>query len=517
MNDKKHFKCPYKGCKESHHYGDGINSCPETGKPLPKNMFENIAVYFYQRIWLRPKTISYIIGIFFSLYSLFCGIYSDIIVQNDYYCVLWPFHFLRSNNSTDIETFVKDGFRKRDNTYVFVVDISGSVFNSDQNLLDNLTERYTYLFNQINSQVGNILKLRDNLSLVDISKLEVCNSLKYLQKVQKANFSIWVLGQKAYKIYPEIQKYCKADETNINSAIKYLWKLPLEKTQSTDFLSLFNTLQIVYHDELREPIISEYDNPFFVLTLFSDMMHDIDNKYTRQKEIDENWQMLIQEIQAVSSAKIMINMIILSAKQPIEQRTVFSIFQKNMVDWYRLRKYLISSKLNDEILYTVCTSKKQIRFYYTNPHRISAASTFIRSKKRRLIKLDIPTSINFPTSKFGLYCERVGANNKLRGANGGKRLISGGNNFEVTLESDQKLKLTYSGRLPSNFVNPMVRMSSKDEKTIYLIHVDFIKRLPWWSARLMSFMFLIMLISPITLIVSLSCSRCYKKMKIRLE
>ncbi len=426
-----------------------------------------------------------------SLYGILCTVYSDVIVQNNNDWTLLPY---KSLYQKQIETTFSNLIEPKDNgnknpqknIYIFVLDISESVRNKP--LPESMKKRYDQGVQFVNSSISTfqINGNHSNTTIMDFAQVrlyELLIELKSNRSKSDDEYAIWTLGDHAIKRFPIRYRSINIPNT-IEDAIRSIDTMPKEKNMNTDFKELFFRISNEYKEELEEKQKNEYDNPFFMITILSDLLHDINNKVERQDEIEQNWMELEKLIQQISYSKIMANMIIFSDNGPNFQRTVFPLFNKN-IDWYRLNKYLINDDSNREFLYTVRTTQDEVTFFYTNSYFINETSFIIQSTydKPNRIKIDIPSEINLvPIPKMSILCEARGENGNSLGGGRSKRLVTGGSHFEVELDPREKIRLVYNGRLPSDLSSPILRLSIGNECRTVLVPISFIKRLPWWAA-----------------------------------
>lgn len=441
------------------------------------------------------KNVLTVIIFVLALYGVLCTVYSDVIVQNKNNFITIPYQSL-ANDRVEA-TFsgllgkkeLKEGEENIDkkknhnNSYIFILDISGSIEN-----INIKTSLYTMYKEGIESaKVTFGCKISENAkpTVLDVAKVQLFKLLRelYLNKGEDTNdeFAIWTLGDEGKLIYPSDRKI-KIEKQHIRRAIEEIDKIPNRVDRNTNFAHLFRRLTNEYKKELEEKQLDEYDNPYFIITIISDLVHDVKNEFKdRSEKIEKIWEQLKEKIQQISYSRTMANLIVFSDIEPNIQKTIFHLFKSNM-DWYRLNKVLIGEEKCNTFLYTVKTTPENIIFYYTNPQFISNSEYIIKSADRdNDLKVDIPEEVNLvPVPKISLFCKKCSALGKETGE--GKRLVSGGSEFEVKLGKDQQLKLIYNGRVPANLSVPVLRLSmSEDFKTI-LIPILFIKKLPKWAS-----------------------------------
>lgn len=425
-----------------------------------------------------------------SLYALFCTVYSDVIVQNNNEFIKLP---EKSLTEKEIETTFKKLIgteNKSRNLHVFVLDISGSIKKGIK-LGEDVYINYRDGIKSVNDKFGGgiiNLKKRETMDVFDFVKSRLYRLLLALLQKNKdecnSEFAIWTIGDEAVKKYPDGRKV-GVTENSIKDAIKRI-DAPINKGEyNTNFVSLFYRLKKVYERELEQNKRDPYESPNFIITILSDLIHDVKNSYnSRSRELKENWNELKEEIKAICNSRIMANMMVISEKNPDIQKTIFSLFKDN-IEWYRLNKFLIEEKRQKTFLFTVRTTKKNIIFYYENPNFISQSKFTIRysQNKANKIRIDIPSKADSVSSqKIIISCRKINAKNEPLGDE--QNIITGGSEYEVNLGKNQKIRLTFNGRLPESIYSPILRISLDNEGKTYLIPIDFIKRLPDWASRI---------------------------------
>ena len=446
--------------------------------------------------WL--KFIFSIIAITVSLYGLFCTVYSDVIVQNNNDFLTLPDKSLNEKKiEVTLDELVKGGenesLQYKKKTYIFILDINKA--NRNKQLSKNLEERLKKVISSLNSNSFHHygFKIKEDEvqpNVMSFGKVRLYELLVELLKKNKGRelkdeFSIWVVGNISGQIFPDAGNKIAAAEKNIFDAIAIIKDFSDESDTDPNFDNLFSRLLDQYKDEFKEKLLSEYDEPSFIITILSDLLYDTDQMFTqRSEEVNRNWTQLEEKIRKVSSARIMANMLILAEKEPDAQKTIYPLFRRN-IDWYRLNKYLMGNPENRNFLYTVRTTQRNIAFLYTNPYYVSKTPFIIRftSDGENTIKLDMPSDTNSMLGpKISIFCEKLGGSYASLGES--KRLVTGGSEFEVKLKKDQMIRLTYNGRLPLYFSSPILKLSIKNDCTTLLVPIDFVKRLPDWASRL---------------------------------
>jgi hypothetical protein len=446
-------------------------------------------LHFSRQTWTHLREhIPYLFAFIVTIYGLLCTVYSDVIVQNDNDFIFLPFRSLFAEEVeitleelTGSKTNSEDG----NNTYIFVLDISGSVANIP--LSKDLHEKYLETIKYCNDLAQYQIEPNTDPTFMHFATVRLYKLLIDLYLQQPADgptddFAIWFLGDKENVLPIDLKK--KVDRESVDEAIKAIDNITNEKMKnpdrSTDFSILFKRLLTRYEYELQVGPSDEYDNPSFIITIFSDFVPN---------EADAKWEQLADNIRRISNSRIMVNMIMLYEDFYTQigdrnmQGTIFPYFKEN-IDWFRLNTVPFGKEKSDEFLYPTRALEKSIEFHYTNPRNISSSFIIRPSEKSYTIKMDIPIEgQSLAASKIRIHAQPLDILGKPIQEE--ITLVSGAGSYKTTLERGQKIKLVYTGGLPSDLVTSMLRLSIKEARKTYIIPIDFVKRLPDWAAWLM--------------------------------
>ncbi len=430
------------------------------------------------------RTIFTLLMVVISLYALLCTVYSDVIVQNenDFLILPWKSLIEKEPETTFAELVGKE--REEKCLYVFVLDISGSM---RKNTLDESEYiNYKKAIQMVdNTFAQNILKL-ENRKMTDKSDIARVRLYELLLSLLDKNrggsdseFAVWTLGDEGIKIYPEEGK-AKVQYLTIRDAIKRISNTKGYWQRNTNFANLFNSLRIVYDEELSKyPLSESYERPMVVLTILSDFIDDV--RYTaHSKEIENKWNELKKTIQEITNSKIMFNLIEFSEKEIESRRSIFPILKQNL-NWIQWNEYHLGEERDNSFLYRVGIAKNTIKLYYKNPNFIPKSRFTIKytGNEVNTIKIDILSQDNNNTAqKISLLCEKLGFKDDPIFAN--NQIISGGREFKVRLGASEQIRLTFSDRLPSGLSSPILRISMGNEGRTYQVPIHFIKKLPEW-------------------------------------
>jgi hypothetical protein len=488
MSSNNEIKCPYNECPDKYH-PDTMEFCPNTGKRLKRG---------WKRI-VEPMKGSF--ALILSIYALLCSVYSDIIIQNGNSSAIWPIGLYGNNElKLDSDNILYNNVPREDEKkiYIFVLDCSSSVNNIIES--DILKEKYRTEFKNFGgylTQRG--YRPKEKPSLIDLAKVRIGTTLFKLldeskkdTKKVKDEFCIWRVEDEASTIYPPIKRKSDLEEDKVLEAVEFLLKTP-NGSKNTDFENLLQRLYQQY-DAFRKQESNQYSNPEITLVVFSDFIHDVDEKYTKQEQSEDIREQLVKKIQEVSSANIMMNFVILNEKELDIQKTIFPIFEKSNIYWFRLNKYPVNSDECNDLSYSAITAKENIKFYYVNSIRTDKSSFVLDHIGKSKIKVDIPSKIgDLFFSDFALYCEHLNSSGEPKNpGKSGKMIVSGGQTFEIEPDPDDQLRFSYSGRIPLNTSNPLLRLSVVDTDKTYLIPIDFVKRPSTPGVLIMIFFYLLM-------------------------
>ena len=372
-----------------------------------------------ENLWNDKKGLFHVLVIIIGLYGLLCTVYSDIITQNRNDCVLLPYKSILGNEiERSIEELTKNAKKeqKQNNLYIFVLDISGSL--EKINIKGTLKAKYEEDVKYVNDRIrGHKIDENGEPGAIDIAKMKLYILLLELEKKNEEcdiedEFAIWTLGDEGNLIFPnDGSEKIKISKKSIMNAIQEIDKKD-KFTRNTDFTSLFRRIIIQYQKDFRKGQKSIFDSPFIVITILSDLIHDVENKYKKRvKEIEKDWDNLENKIQEISDCRTMVNLIALSYKGLDVQKTIFPLFLDSNVDWFRLNRFLVGEGKKDKFLFTVRTSESNIRFFYTNSNYISNSSFVIKSlSNENVIKIDLPEEIHYPqNAKLSVFCQKLNA------------------------------------------------------------------------------------------------------------
>lgn len=397
----------------------------------------------------------------------------------------------------DKELQTKSSKSDVEKSYIFVFDVSSSFLNDTdiselkdacENTIKDLNDES--VFKNKNNKEININKY-NNPSVLEIVKSYIFKSLMELEDSSpNSNFAIWTLGSEPEILFPNEKSKIgnvKVGE-DFSEAIQELNKYKRKQGDEkwTNFSKLMRKLMKTHKSEFE----NEYNRngtQSTVLTIISDFNHSTEsNESTRKKKED-----LIEKIQVMTNASIIINMVELNENSSIEPSTDIAIspLVSDNFDWYRLKKTLILNKKNQfeigDLLYTTKITQEEITFYYTSEKKINKSFTIFPPTGGK-VTIDLPSNLKqdnpivFPN--VVIKCTKV---NKV-GTQLDKKatsLATGERQYETELEAEEGIRLSYEGRLPYNPLPLALRVSIDKNNMSYLIPINFEKTLPSWVKR----------------------------------
>ncbi|MCP4347517.1 MAG: hypothetical protein GY795_18595 [Desulfobacterales bacterium] len=398
--------------------------------------------------------------------------------------------------------------------YVFVLDISDSINKKIKkpNWFDKTVRRLVkdgYL--DSDKRWDNI---PDEINIFDVARVRLCQLLVELISENSMDcFSIWTVGNFGKKIYPNPEnisnsmthtRFAPVDELYIINAIKGIdTQYQLEK--STDFKDLFDKIVKKYKNNID---ISNSKVPSLVITILSDMLHDVKDKseYGDSEELIKNWNELEKKIEELSNRNIMANMIILTKGGEIilheQHLQIFPVFEKYL-DWYRLKKRAISENVTR--LFPVVFAENSIIFYYESEDKegIHDVDLLVTQDDYDMI-IDIPSEINYNEQKgLKLKYSILGREDTLRKPG---RITSNGSCLREKLKKNQKIRLSCNNPVPKIKMNSLkLRINIAKERRTYLVDINFIKLLPYELAILFVILQSVCIISSILGLLVLFC------------
>lgn len=443
-----------------------------------------------------------------ALYTFLCSIHIDVINRNHNDFVSLPYQFLfvqKQELPLDVlsggsieENSGGNQQANRSNLYVFVLDVSSSM--TKVNLNSHLHRKYVEGIAAVNDQFGyNIISAGNHPTRMELAKVRLYELLLELLIKKRKNaadeFSIWILGDKGRLAFP-LDKKIKIGRNTIKDAIVKIDGLKQETNEEANYVSLFQRFSNVYKDELSENRLNQGEDSFFILTILSDLLPDTKKQYkARSKRLEQNWEQLEEKIEQISHSRTIINMIVFSEDEPDNQKTILPLLERN-IDAFKLNKFFMGGGTGTKVLYSVKSSKEDIKFYYSTSYDISDTSFVIKSttKDPYRIEIDLPAAINnIDIPKISLHCEKLGAIGD--GIGQIKKIHSGGSPFRVTLYKNQKVKLSLRNRFHSIHPAPILRLRIDNENETLLIPITILKIFPHWVSIMFVFLQLFLLLS----------------------
>ena len=497
---------------------------------------------------MKVRNSTTLITISFGLLSLIYSIYSDVFTQGSNEItnlITIPFRSLFKIQKRPL--YINDLIKKKDEknktkngsenkqikpslTYLFVLDESGTVVSEKKpkpgwykNLIDKLNlkigdNNYEEKIKEISGFTLSSLKL--SKILIDLLKVVENHSI---EKQLDISFAILSLGNRTVNIFPNTEKrevYKLANNKSILEAMKEVdtWNVSIIKNdkngnriQNTDFIDLFD--KIIDRYKLNESKKGgDYSIPSFILIVFGDLIHDIEDKlkddvteYTTLRELFELTKIdLLDKIDTISKSNILTNIIFLSDDSNSKQTDldknrfkidIWPIFSKK-IDSFRLKKTSISED-DDNLLYVPIRSERNIPFYYTNPFYINNSYVDIKISEyginyKLALKTDNASSLSrLKNLKFSI----LNTDHRTKGNKNCSGVLDAGKSTNyMEIDKGETIRLEYNGRLPAVDAELIIFFPKEDNRA-FVFSIDFIKDLPWFSAFFMVTFQVILIVS----------------------
>ena len=378
--------------------------------------------------------------------------------------------------------------------YIFVLDVSKSLSESIHKPLW-LDKSLTNINNFVDTKY--IIKSTEKKAeIFDVAKVRLADMLVSIQSSNSLHneyFSIWTVGDNGKLVYPNKEdrlKYpsirknmAKVEEQYINASIIRVNELE-QISDNTDFSSLFDKLMVSYKNQIAYNSNRD-ESGTLVITILSDLLHDVDNKneyYGRIAKIKQNWKYLENKISKMSNANIVANMIVVTPTGNIEQienKQIYAPFKRTF-DSYRLTKSKVNESIQNQLLYPLGFPSKAINFYYENNSILNKVKLVALSDMRNLL-IEIPSKSNVSDQKDIKIEWSIGGatyNGKVAPIDWGV-LSTRGEVFNRHLEQYQTIELKpIIGPNDIYSKTVKVRIVNQDLHRVFHVDINFNKLLP---------------------------------------
>lgn len=496
------------------------------------------------------KNLVTVFFVLIALLSLFFTIISDVLLQHDdtfmaRFLVPWnslwgmenagaDFNFLlnpvRASEGGSSSNFVRH--------YIFVIDKSLSVEDEDP------PTWYADAIQDLNDYIRLPQHRFDpdpNPSAFDAALARLGLILLKLED-SDSEFSIWTVGDDAGIICPTSHKM-KSRRVDNASLLRALQVLKQQQqlsrddpesyfTMNTNFVDLFRRLRAEYN--LRSQGTTPFMPHKFTLVILSDLEHSVADRIRKQLEgqglrgnklrdrIIRHCQLdrdkLIAEINEITKADMLANLIVVpktekaAGDSPCET-DIWPELKRNLFP-YRINRVDLRDQ-SDELLYSNTPAKESIRFYYTNPHDIDSTSFSVVVKNYGNYKIGLTSPDTTASQRLTIRYQVLGANGSNKRWNGVPMegvLPFGSLHTVHNLDEGDRIKLTYSGRLPDS-VPDLKLLRPDSNRNAYIVSMDFIKKLPRETAAMMLALQLASIVVACWIIVRLIARRGKRKHK----
>ena len=443
-----------------------------------------------------------IVAFILALLSLFYTINSNIIAQNEN-GILVPFERVFQDEYPEEELKEIIGEKKETKmTYFFVLDISKSIRYNGK--IPDWYEAAVTKINAVLSDENYKLEISDKKAPSGflLCKVKICTLLLEL-RYKRAQIEIWKLGDEAHKVFSGEGEIENNENQSVKEAIKSIIKIKQDKADDTNFYDFFNKL-LEHYIGLKKTAPNIYKSTKFILVVISDLIHDVrgllnkgskGNLQKKKAMFEENKQKLIDKINEISNINMLTNTIVLEFDKrntnSFHQKFKFPIWKILEENFGAIRFYKSKiSEEQDDLLVVYIKAKRSIYFYYDNPFNILKSSFIISISKEGKYRFGL-TELKespFPKIEIAYKIRRLNIDEK----NTIKGILRPGKKFHETpeLRVGDKIELSYSGRLPFDFVLPNFKIYfPKNEKKAYIVSLEFRQRFPGGSAIFMFVLF----------------------------
>jgi len=431
------------------------------------------------------------LAIIVTFYSLFYAVTIDCY-QEPYDWIKLPIKtlFKYKNPSTSFNQLVnsnQDAIFKKPNkniqetTYIFILDISGSIIKMDgkhvkikKPLWYKSDLKYLSDKNFIDEDIYNELKeSEDEVLAYSATKVLLYHMLAELldygsSRRENDKFAVWSLGDHATRIFPDpntsnIQSlngktYAEINRNFISEAIKKINSLKINN-KNTDFKELF--------DEIWETYCSEKNN--LMLIIFSDCIHDVKDKEEfkgQRNKREQYWDELKKQIQLITNANITANLVSISNNTYSDKKSdknIFTVFDKNSQKFF-LSKKAINEHFDRAFNYSKVyfdNFDNSIIFYYESSSYINSYFNIFFSENSN-IELEIPQNLSKNLIDDISFKWSIIAADNVEKRQQGK--ISKYQLFKSNIKKNQSLRLFYS-KVPL-LRNIPIRLTDHKSRTI---------------------------------------------------
>jgi len=499
-----------------------------------------------EKLIIRRKTVLVHLEICITLFAMMCTLHSDIFIENNFFESLslsfFKMESINKMNISDIigrvdETNITENDKNNhDYLYIFAIDISGSYLK--KSLPGNTKYYYDKKIEEVKTkekfeELRVIVNSVRNPTILDYVKLRLYELLldfkENMKNYPNRYFAIWTFGDNPEIKFPDpnVEKSksksafkIPVTEGEIKKAIYEVSILDIkEGEKNTDFIKLIEELKKNYKNEIEDDNSDgEYSAPSVIITFLTDTMHDVDLKIMRRNaiekyiegKIDDNWDKLESQMVEFGSHKIMVNLIINSNKDKVNQRSIYPCLRES-VEWYCLKQKLITDRNLNYLLYPTNFVPEIIKFYHKHPfHIMNSRVDLIFDKDYQDINVHIseePGGVEFPRIRIKCITNKKNAKDEDVKENS-NNLIQDVNWYRLKeCKKGSGLILSYSGRIPSKLSRHIMNLLFEKGQRQFLIPIEFVKVLP--TISLVIFYVIIVIFFILVFYVLFLCKKIY--------
>ncbi len=417
--------------------------------------------------------------------------------------------------------------------YIFALDTSLSMKSKKDELKQFhwFKESIEYLIKEdVLIEKGELTTELNKFSLFNAAKVRLIETMYDLtkNKSQASNsndlFAIWSIGTASDMTYPDLRTPSPEGETSdhhaeltkrniIHSLNNFVHTVPKDK--NSDFNDLLSEIRNKYShfiidkktdstDSTQTIMVSEKGgHKLVVLTIISDMRHDVKGKIRTMGELRKNWEQLEEKIMELASCNIMANLILPSRTGSMDSSfpnhfQIVPVFNDTL-NWYQIQKNVIDEMVNP-LLQPVLIERPLV-FYYENANADVINPIKISIPEEDTLSIHIPNKVNGLDQHLRLSVEVRGNKNSHRDS---RIIFSTGHKFKPIVKKDQDLVISFMDTIPSSRKQHFLDIDSLKHKRTYRFKIHFKQVLPVLISWIFILLLLTILFHPFIFIVKIS-------------
>jgi len=252
-------------------------------------------------------------------------------------------------------------------THLFVLDISRSTGKILKPTWYDEVVKYLLekrLFTDKKEKLVNLKK--DRIDSFDAAKIRLYQLLmESLPTNKNVSFAVLTLGDYGTRIFPVGSLSTIVRQNTIKMNIKKVIELTRDLERNggdTNFEHLFKDVVL---SDYKEKINYEGNTPSFIVTILSDMYHDVESQQKNDGQAYLNE--LENKIKIFSNKNVKVNLITMPTtyRDDGSSTQITQFFRDYRQDWYRLKEKNIVDKFkNEDFLFPLIYSEKTVPLYY---------------------------------------------------------------------------------------------------------------------------------------------------------